>query len=333
MCKEKSAIPEKERMADVRHDVLVLGSCIMDFTCYSNRLPKRGETIKGKKFETGYGGKGANQCVTAARLGSKTALIAKLGADPFGDNYREHLRQENVNTDQVKSVEGQTTGIAQINVADNGDNQIVIVVGANDTMTLEDVDNSREFIDNAKVMVCQMETPARPTLAALKLFKGISILNPSPPPEVNSMDIFTVPNILCVNEHEAASLTHRSVPNLTEAKRAVNNFMCLGVRCVIITLGALGAIFASNDDPKPIHVRAPKCERVIDTTGAGDAFIGALAHYTAIDPTIPLVQRVGAAVHIATYSVQRKGTQTSYPTLQDLGDFDVKTKKFDWSYV
>lgn len=138
----------------------------------------------------------------------------QLGADPFGDNYKEHLRNENVNTSQVKSVEGHTTGIAQINVADNGDNQIVIVVGANDTLTLEDVDNSRELIDNAKVMVCQLETPVRSTIAALKRFKGISILNASPPPLENSLDIFTVPNILCINEHEAASMTQRSVPNL-----------------------------------------------------------------------------------------------------------------------
>ncbi|KAG4072635.1 hypothetical protein HA402_004724 [Bradysia odoriphaga] len=154
-------------------------------------------------------GKGARQCVAAAKLGSKTALIAKLGADPFGDNYREHLRNETVNTEQVISVEGQTTGTAQISVADNGDNQIVIVVGANDTMTLEDVDNSGEFIDNAKVMVCQLESSVRVTLAALKRFKGIYILNASSP-----LDIFTVPNILCINEHEAASMTQRSVPNL-----------------------------------------------------------------------------------------------------------------------
>jgi len=320
-------------MADVNNDVLVLGACIMDFICYAHHLPRAGQTIKGKKFETGYGGKGANQCVGAAKLGSKCALIAKLGADPFGDNYKEHLRNEGINIDQVKSVEGHTTGIAQINVADNGDNQIVIVVGANDTMTLEDVDNSRELIDNAKVMVCQLETPVRATIAALKRFKGISILNASPAPLENSLDIFTVPNILCINEQEAASMTQRSVPNLEEAKRAINNFLCLGVRCVIITFGRLGAIFASSDDPKPIHVRIPKCEKAVDTTGAGDAFIGALAHYTAMDPTIPLVQRVGAAVHIATYSVQRKGTQSSYPTLRDLGDFDIKTKKFDWSYA
>lgn len=108
----------------------------------------------------------------------------------------------------------QTTGIAQINVADSGENQIVIVVGANDTMTLEDVDNARELIDNAKVMVCQLETPVRATLAALNRFKGISILNASPSPLENSLDIFTVPNILCVNEHEAASMTQRSVPDL-----------------------------------------------------------------------------------------------------------------------
>lgn len=108
----------------------------------------------------------------------------------------------------------QTTGIAQINVADTGENQIVIVVGANDTMTNEDVDNSRELIDSAKVMVCQLETPVRPTIAALKRFKGISILNASPAPLENSLELFTVPNILCINEHEATSMTKRKVPDL-----------------------------------------------------------------------------------------------------------------------
>lgn len=320
-------------MADLHTDVIVIGACIMDFICYAQHLPRTGETIKGKKFETGYGGKAANQCVTAARLGSKTALIAKIGADPFGDNYKEHLRNEDVNINQVTSVEGQTTGVAQINVADNGDNQIVIVVGANETMTNEDVDNARELITKAKVIVGQMEIPHRPTIAALRACEGISILNASPVPETNLLELYTCSDILCINEFEAGKLTARKVPDLDEAKRAIDNFLRLGVRCAIITMGKLGAIFASQAEPRPIHVRPPKCERVVDTTGAGDAFLGALAHYTAMDPNIPLVQRVGAAVHIATYTVQRKGTQTSYPTLKDLGDFDVRTKRFDWSYA
>lgn len=226
-----------------------------------------------RPFFLDISGKGANQAVAAAKLGSKTAMIAKVrlcgcvsvnflitisvvfaawcrsvrwqlqraskkwkcehgtccerrGSGKFillNAKYEawkpiiELIRKAIFHRFQCYNhfaFHFQTTGIAQISVADNGDNQIVVVLGANDTLTLEDVDNSREFIDNAKVMVCQMETPVRATLAALRRFKGISILNASPPPQNNSLDIYTVPNILCINEHEAGSLTQRDVPDM-----------------------------------------------------------------------------------------------------------------------
>ena len=158
-------------------DVVVFGSCFVDFISYCPRLPKSGETLHGTKFETGYGGKGANQCVQAARLGSKTAMISKLGDDIWGRNYLDHLKGEGVNVEYLEIAEGINTGIAQINVADTGDNQIVITVGANKKISEDDVDKCRGMLAKAKVLVCQLEIPVPPTAKVLQFFEGISIMN------------------------------------------------------------------------------------------------------------------------------------------------------------
>jgi len=315
------------------NDVVVLGACNVDFLSYVPHLPVAGETLCATKFQNGFGGKAANQSVAAARLGSKTALIAKFGDDDWADKYEENLHKHGVSTKHVTRVEGQKTGMAQICVAENGENQIVMIPGANNTLSADDVENADELLKSAKVLVCQLETPLQTTLTALRRFKhGISILNASPAPSVASIELFSLPSILCINQLEAASMTKRPVPNLEEAKRAISNILCLGCHTVIITLGENGAIFASSKEPKPIHVRAPKVEQVVDTTGAGDAFVGALAHYFARHPDAPLLKKVGGAVHLASMTVQKYGTQTSYPLGKDLR-VDINLKNFDWAFV
>lgn len=315
------------------NDVIVLGTCIIDCMSYVPHLPVTGETLRASRYQTGYGGKGANQCVSAAKLGSKTVLISKLGNDEWGDKYRENLEKYNVSTNYVETVNGKSTGLAQINVAENGDNQIVIIPGANDVLSAADVEKAQDVLDSSKVLVCQLETPLQATLVALRKFKnGISILNASPAPNENTLELFTLPTILCINQVEAAAMSKRAVPNIEEAKRAISNFLCLGCHTVIITLGKDGAIFASSAEPKPIHVKTPRVEEVLDTTGAGDAFVGALAHYLAKYPDLPLYRKVGGACQIASMSVQQYGTQSSYPLAKDLR-FDITLKNFDWSYV
>lgn len=174
---------------------------------YTPRLPKPGETLHGNSFQTGYGGKGANQCVAAARQGSRTALVAKLGADSFGGDYLRQLIAEGVNVEHVQQLEGQTTGVAQIAVSDGGENNIIIVVGANNSLSSSDVTKAQSLFDQAKVLVCQLETPVGATETALKAFKGLSILNAAPAMENTPRVLLQLASIFCVNETEAALMT------------------------------------------------------------------------------------------------------------------------------
>ncbi|XP_031626052.1 ribokinase [Contarinia nasturtii] len=313
-------------------DVTVLGCSIIDCISYVPTLPKPGETLRASRYQTGFGGKGANQCVAAAKLGSKTALISKVGTDDWGQKYRDNLEKFNVEATHVETVNG-STGLAQINVSSDGENQIVIIPGASDALCPGDIDKAAEVIRKTKVLVCQLENPLQATLAALRMKdkNSISILNASPSPNENTLELFTLPTILCVNQVEAAALTRRDVPDIEEAKRAISNFLCLGCNIVIITLGRDGAIFASADHPNPVHVRAPRIEDILDTTGAGDAFVGALAHYLArYDTNVPLYKKIGGAITIASMTVQQYGTQTSYPSAKELR-FDISLKNFDYT--
>lgn len=139
----------------------------------------------------------------------------QLGNDEWGDKYRENLEKYNVSTNYVETANGKSTGLAQINVAENGENQIVIIPGANDLLIPADVEKAQDVLEQSKVLVCQLETPLQATLTALRKFKnGISILNASPAPNENTLDLFTLPTILCINQVEAAAMTKRSVPNI-----------------------------------------------------------------------------------------------------------------------
>ncbi|KAH8362144.1 hypothetical protein KR084_005384 [Drosophila pseudotakahashii] len=298
-------------------EVLVFGSAIIDFICYTPRLPKPGETLHGHRFQTGYGGKGANQCVAAARQGSRTALVAKLGDDTFGADYLRQLREERVNVQYVQQLAGQTTGVAQIGVSDGGENNIIIVVGANSQLSPCDVAQAEELFQEAKVLVCQLETPIEATLTALRSFKGVSIVNAAPAMADTPRELLQLASIFCVNESEAALMTQTGqIETVEEAKSAAGKLIQMGANTVIITLGKLGAVFGSADSAGSYqHVAAPQVppEKVVDTTGAGDAFIGALAHNLARHPKNKLEEHISAACSVASQSVQLPGTQSSFP--------------------
>ncbi|XP_026477572.1 ribokinase-like [Ctenocephalides felis] len=249
-------------------DIIVLGSCSVDFTCFAARLPKAGETIHGKKFMTSFGGKGANQCVSAAKLGGKTALIANLGNDKWGIEYKTYLEKLSINTAQVHLKSDYDTGIAHISVAESGENQIIIVAGANGSLTPGHVETMKDVWDSAKILVCQLETPIDATLAALKHFKGISILNAAPAQPCTNDDLLKLPSIFCVNEVEASIISGIDVSNVEEANTAISIFLQRGCRTIIVTLGAEGAVFASQEDPVPIFVPAKKVAPT-DTTPSG----------------------------------------------------------------
>ncbi|XP_066254425.1 ribokinase-like [Euwallacea similis] len=293
--------------------IVVVGSCMIDFVSYSPRLPNPGETIHGHKFVTNFGGKGANQCVAAARLGGTTALIARVGDDVWGPKYIANLEAEHVNTQYVKITENSSSGIAQINVADDGINQIVIVAGANNNLTVKDVEEAEFLISSADVLVLQLETPVETAIKAMQICKGISILNGAPALSKFDEQLLKLPTIFCINETEASVFSGFPVNNLSDAEAAARCLLSKGCQSVLITLGPSGAVFLTNETGKKIFMaKSPKVTSV-DTTGAGDAFIGALAYFLAYFKNVSIEKCIEAACFVAADTVTRFGTQISFP--------------------
>ncbi|XP_049874856.1 ribokinase-like isoform X2 [Pectinophora gossypiella] len=237
-------------------------------------------------------------------------MICKLGDDQWGKQYKEYLGEVGVDVTHVHIQPNVTTGIAQISVAENGENQIVIVPGANNHLNKDDVKKAVELIKHADIIIGQLETPFETTLEAFKLNNGLRLLNAAPAKE-DIREILPYCSILCVNESEASILANINV-NISNAGVALNNLLNTGCDTVIITLGSKGAVYATKQNKQPIHVL---CESVtpVDTTGAGDAFVGALATFLMTHKDYPLHQIIGAACHVASISVTKEGTQTSYP--------------------
>lgn len=299
--------------------IAVVGSCMIDFTCFAPRLPKPGETICGTRFEKKYGGKGANQCVAAAKLGASTTLVASLGSDVYAQEYVEILRKEKVDVSHVRLQNDRQSGIAHITVTETGENSIVIVRGANDSLSCEQVDAATEAIRSAAVLLCQFETPLDTTLHALKLYKGhgISIVNGAPATENVNPEILRCCDIFCINETEAEVMTGIHPLDLSNMTEAIDWFLEKGCNTVIVTLGSAGAVYASQAERK-FTLISTQAVQAVDTTGAGDAFLGALAYFKAHYPVLSMRECVQRACRVATASVLKYGTHASFPSRQDL---------------
>lgn len=314
-------------MTSKQFDVLVIGSCMTDLMCYSVRLPKPGETIYANKFVTGFGGKGANQCVAAAKLGASCALLAKLGNDSFGESYLNHLKQfRNINIQHLGISDGAHSGIAQITVGENGENSIVIAKGANDLVNYADVDDAEFIISQSKIVLFQNEIPLDVVLHALKLCRKyycITVLNAAPAVAFISPELISLPYIFCVNEVEAEVVTGLPVQSVQDASAAILKLRSLGSVFPIITLGSLGAVFMDPRNNAPTYIAADTVENVVDTTGAGDFFVGVLAFLLAKNPSMSAEQLVSHSVKAASLTVQKAGTQTSYPDKDDPRILDI----------
>ncbi|NXO01867.1 RBSK Ribokinase, partial [Rhinopomastus cyanomelas] len=286
----------------------------------TTRLPRAGETVLGQKFFVGFGGKGANQCVQSARLGAKTSLICKVGKDSFGSDYIENLQKNGVSTAFVGQTADAATGTASIVVDSEGQNVIVIVPGANLLLNSEDLKRASDVICKAKVLVCQLEVSPAISLEALKAAhaSGVKTLfNPAPALADLDPQFYTHSDIFCCNETEAEILTGIPVGSLGDAEKVGRVLLERGCTLVIVTLGAEGCLMISAEAALPKHVPAGKV-RAVDTTGAGDSFVGALAFYLAYYPQLPLEEMVRRSNCIASVSVQASGTQSSYPSRKDL---------------
>ncbi len=297
--------------------ICVIGACNMDLISYAPRLPKLGETLPGTRFQMGFGGKGANQAVMAARLGAQVSLVAKLGQDLFGENTLANLRANGIDTRFVQVTDESFTGVAPIWVDEStGNNAIIVALGANELLSPQDVAAAQEVIQAADVVVCQWECPLETTLAALGMAHqaGVrTIFNPAPARAGLPAEAYQLSDIFCPNESETETLTGRPVSTLEQAEAAARELLSRGAARVILTLGERGSLLVAPD--KVHHAPAPAV-KAVDTTGAGDAFVGSLAYFIARG--FSLTAAMARANQIAAISVQFPGTQSSFPSAADL---------------
>ncbi|PVD26034.1 hypothetical protein C0Q70_13702 [Pomacea canaliculata] len=255
----------------------------------------------------------------AAKLGARTAMVAKLGNDFYGNNTKENFKQHEVDDTHVKQTDRDSSGVASIIVSEDGQNSIVIVSGANLLLSEDDVHAAKDLIRHSKVLVCQLEVPPSTSLAALRLAKSnkvYSIFNPAPAIENLDPQFYTACDMLCANESEAELLTGVPITDEQSAKLAAKKLHEKGCDTVLVTIGDKGSVLHTSGQ-EGLHIPADSVVAV-DTTGAGDAFIGALAFYKATMPTLSLVESVKRASIIAAISCKSRGTQCSFPSADQL---------------
>jgi ribokinase len=301
--------------------VVVVGSANTDLITYSERFPEPGETLFGEAFALGFGGKGANQAVAAKLCGAKVDLVARVGDDLFGTATVKNLKSLGIGTRHVTKAKSVSSGVASIWVDETGQNRIVVVKGANDRLTKRAAIEATKTLQRADIIVLQFEIPISTTYHMVRFAhkNGIRcILNPAPACRLD-LKRWTSVDYLVPNESEAAAITGMPVRSENEAKACARFLLSRGLRRVIITLGAQGALLASATGMKRIP---PFPIEPIDTTGAGDAFIGSFATFVA--EGVPEQEAVAKANLYAALSTTRKGTQTSF---LDRASFDHQWKK------
>ncbi|WP_328864683.1 ribokinase [Streptomyces sp. NBC_00304] len=305
---------ENEDSGPVRYDLLVVGSANADLVVGVDRRPAAGETVLGSDLAVHPGGKGANQAVAAARLGARTALLARVGDDAHGRLLLESQRSAGVDTTGVL-VGGAPTGVALITVDPTGDNSIVVSPGANARLTPADIRAAAPLLAAARVVSVQLEIPLETVVETARVLPAGTrlVLNPSPPAPLPA-EVLAACDPLVVNEHEARFILGQGAGTTPESwSRALT---ALGPRSVVITLGAGGALAADTRTGECVRVRSPEVDAV-DTTGAGDAFTAALAWRLGLGEELPMATAL--AVRVGAAAVTRQGAQASFPTAEEIG--------------
>lgn len=285
--------------------ICVVGSSNIDQIAYTDRIPNSGETLIGKSFEMGFGGKGANQAVMAGILGANTYMITCLGDDPYADMTIENYKKCNVNIDYIQRVSG-SSGVAPIWVEEDGTNRIIVISGANDLLEADQAIIGISAISDLSVVVGQFEIPQNVTFKVFDYCKKKNIqtiLNPAPAQEL-SENILKVSDWFIPNEVEFNIISKGGDSN---NDRDIISFSSEISSNLIITLGADGAAIVKRN--KVFRILAPKVD-VIDTTGAGDAFVGAFAYGIACG--LDSIESIQLGVDKASDSVTRNGTQSSF---------------------
>ncbi|WP_371631116.1 ribokinase [Streptomyces sp. NBC_00341] len=305
---------ENEDSGPVRYDLLVVGSANADLVVGVDRRPAAGETVLGSDLAVHPGGKGANQAVAAARLGARTALLARVGDDAHGRLLLESQRSAGVDTTGVL-VGGAPTGVALITVDPTGDNSIVVSPGANARLTPADIRAAAPLLAAARVVSVQLEIPLETVVETARVLPAGTrlVLNPSPPAPLPA-EVLAACDPLVVNEHEARFILGQGAGTTPESwARALT---ALGPRSVVITLGAGGALAADTRTGECVRVPSPEVDAV-DTTGAGDAFTAALAWRLGLGEELPMATAL--AVRVGAAAVTRQGAQASFPTAEEIG--------------
>ncbi|MBA1378116.1 ribokinase [Pseudomonas brassicacearum] len=299
-------------------NVVVIGSLNMDLVTRAPRLPRGGETLIGESFSTIPGGKGANQAVAAARLGAQVSMVGCVGSDAYGQQLRGALLAEGIDCQAVSVVDG-SSGVALIVVDDNSQNAIVIVAGANGELTPTVLDRFDAVLQSADVIICQLEVPDVTVGHALRRGRELGktvILNPAPASRALPAEWYAYVDYLIPNESEAMVLSGLAVDSLETAEGAATQLIAAGAGKVIVTLGAQGLMFANGSSFE--HFPAPRV-KAVDTTAAGDTFVGGFAAALASGKGEVEAIRFGQVA--AALSVTRAGAQPSIPTLLEVQAF------------
>ncbi len=298
--------------------ICVFGVFVADLCFFADKIPIKGETVLGKNHIVGPGGKGSNQAISAARLGGNVNFITKIGDDQNAKMALKLYKEAGINTDSIIQDPNQSTGVAGIMINEKtGDNAINIVPGAAGSISNEDIDNNIEFIKKSEIFLTQLETPNEVTSYALNRAKetgSITIFNPAPASDIKESD-FKCIDYFTPNETEASFYLGKKVESKIEIEESAKTFLQKGVKNIIITLGPKGLYFANSEENFFIDVYSLK-DKVIDTTGAGDAFNGAFAY--ALSNKFKIKDALEFSNKVAAISTTKAGAANAMPKLDEV---------------
>jgi ribokinase len=295
--------------------IVVLGGINMDLVTFASRFPSAGETVVGKRFLTYAGGKGANQAVAAARMGARSAMVGRVGDDMFGPQLHDGLKGFGVDVSRVGVANGESSGIAVVNIDDTTQNRIIQILGANTTCGDAEAAGVIEALADASILMLQLEVPvelsARVASKAAAMGKSI-ILDPGPVRPF-PVEMYQHCNVITPNETEAEALVGFPVTGTESARNAAEVLLGRGVRAVVVKLGAQGAVYASATESG--H-QVPYAVAAVDSVATGDAFNGALAVCLAEGMTLATAVKTAAAA--GALAVTTTGAQDSMPSRRDV---------------